>query len=121
MEVINRKYYDGFEGEAEIQFIYSKGNDSEILVMWEGYFDQIMRLILPEESGWTGLAYYYNLCLGWEEDGPWEIDDLQTALKQFESIENQKLWDEAKEILVLLCDILKEAISNNTKVFIVRE
>lgn len=49
MELVNKKYYDGFEGEPEIQFIYKKGNDTEILVIWEGYFDQIMRLVLPDD------------------------------------------------------------------------
>lgn len=120
MEVINRRYYDGFEGEPEIQFICSKGSDSEVLVIWEGYFDQIMELVRPEESGWTGLAYYYHMDLEWN-DGPWEIEDLHMALLQFKSIDNQKLRSRAKEILVLLCDILEEAISNNTKVFLVRE
>ena len=61
MELVNKKYYDGFEGEPEIQFIYKKGNDTEILTIWEGYFDQIMRLMLPNEQGWTGLAYCYNM------------------------------------------------------------
>ena len=121
MEHINKKYYDGFEGEPEIQIIYRKGNDSQILVMWEGYFDQIMRLISPDRSGWTGLAYYYNMYLGWYEESPWVIEDLQMALKQFESINSRKLCCEAKEILVSICDIINEAISNSYEVFIARE
>ena len=51
MELVNKKYYDGFEGEPEIQFIYKKGNDTEILIVWEGYFDQIMRLMIPDKQG----------------------------------------------------------------------
>ena len=112
MELVNKKYYDGFEGEPEIQFIYKKGNDTEILSIWEGYFDQIMRLMLPNEQGWTGL---------WYEDSPWVIEDLQIALKQFESIDRTKLCDEAIEILMLLCNMLKEAILNNYEVSIARE
>ena len=65
MELVNRKYYDGFEGEPEIQVIYKKRNDTEIFSIWEGYFDQIMRLMLPDEQGWTGLAYCYNMFTGW--------------------------------------------------------
>ena len=42
MEHINRTFYDGFEGEPEIQIIYRKGNDSQILAMWEGYFEVIL-------------------------------------------------------------------------------
>ena len=121
MELVNKKYYDGFEGEPEIQFIYKKGNDTEILTIWEGYFDPIMRLMLPDEQGWTGLAYCYNMYTGWYEDSPWVIEDLQIALKQFESIDETKLCDEALEILMLLCNVLREAILNNYEVSIARE
>ena len=121
MELVNKKYYDGFEGEPEIQFIYKKGNDTEIHIIWEGYFDQIMRLVLPDEQGWTGLAYCYNMYTGWYEDSPWVIEDLQIALKQFESIDEMKLCDEAVEILMLLCNILREAILNNYEVSLARE
>ena len=86
-----------------------------------GYFDQIMRLMLPNEQGWTGLAYCYNMYTGWYEDSPWVIEDLQIALKQFESIDRTKLCDEAIEILMLLCNMLKEAILNNYEVSIARE
>lgn len=121
MELINKKYYNGFEGEPEIQFIYRRGNDNEIIIMWEGYFDQIMRLMLLDEQGWTGLAYYYNMYTGWYEESPWAIEDLHMALKQFESIDDRKLCNEAAEILILIRNILKEAIVNNYEVCIVRE
>lgn len=100
MESVNKKYYNGFEGEPEIPFICRKGNDTEILTIWEGYFDQIMRLMVPDEQGWTGLAYCYNTYTGWYEEGSWVIDDLQMALKQFGSIDNTKLCGESVEILV---------------------
>lgn len=121
MGLVNKEYYNGFEGEPEIQFIYKTGSDTKVLIMWEGYFDQIMRLILPDEQGWTGLAYYYNMYTGWYENSPWLIEDLQIALKQFKSINKMKLCDEAVEILMVLCDILSEAILNNHEVFIARE
>ena len=121
MELINKKYYDGFEGEPEIQFIYRKKNYSEVLIMWEGYFDQIMRLMVPDENGWTGISYCYNMYLGWYEKNSWAIEDLQMTLKQFESIDRQKLCSEPKKILILICDMLRDAISNNYEVFIARE
>lgn len=82
MELINKKYYDGFEGEPEIQLIYRKGDNNEILIIWEGYFDQIMKLMRPDAQGWTGLAYNYNMDTGWYEESPWLIKDLQMALTQ---------------------------------------
>ena len=30
MELVDKKYYDGFEGEPEIRFTCKKGNDTEI-------------------------------------------------------------------------------------------
>ncbi len=43
------------------------------------------------------------------------------ALKQFKSIDETKLCDEAAEILMLLCNILRESILNNYEVSIAKE
>lgn len=121
MEVINNKYYIGFEGEPEIQFVCKKGNDHEIYVVWEGYFDQIMRLVKPDRGGWSGLAYCYNMYSGWYEESPWVVEDLQAGLSQLESIDRQLLNTEAEEILEMLCNIFKDAILNNYVISIIRE
>lgn len=43
MEIINRKYYEGYEGEGEIQFIRHLSNgDKYVIRIWDGYFDEIM-------------------------------------------------------------------------------
>lgn len=122
MEVVNTKFYDGYEGEPDIQFIYKKETDIEILTIWEGYFDQIMRLVLPDENGWSGLAYHYNMYTGWyEDDRPWVIEDLPKALSQFESVDKTKLCDEATEILSLLCNMLRDAMLHEYEISIARE
>ena len=56
-EELNNNYYKGYEGANEIQFICKKAGKIYILVIWEGFFDEIMTKILPEENGWTGLGY----------------------------------------------------------------
>lgn len=121
MAVINDKYYSGFEGEPAIQFICKKGYDREITVIWEGYFDEIMRLVKPAPDGWSGLAYCYNMYFGWYEESPWNVEDLQTGLSQFESIDNHLLRTEAREILRILCDMFIEAISNGYEISIGRD
>ncbi len=121
MERVNDEYYKGFEEEPEIQFICRKGNDSETLIIWEGYFDQIMRLIEPENDGWKGLAYYYHMYSGWYEESPWMVQDLHTALQQFESLDDKMISDEAGEILKKICDMLKNAIFYDFEIFISRE
>lgn len=119
--MINKKYYNQFEGEPEIQLICRKEDDSDILIIWEGYFDQIMKLMSPEKHGWTGLAYCYNMYTGWYEESPWLIKDLQQALQQFESIDCRKLSNESFDIWLLICNMFKEAILSDYKVYISRE
>ena len=89
--------------------------------MWEGYLDQIMSLMKPDKEGWKGLAYYYNMYLGWYEESPWIIQDLHLALKQFESIDNRVISKKAGIILKILCDMLRDAILNEFEVSIARE
>lgn len=119
--MVNDKYYVGFEGEPEIQFICKKAKEDDVIIIWEGYFDEIMRSMTPEEKGWTGLAYYYNMDLGWYEESPWIINDLYMALQQFNMINCEVLSSEACEILKLICNMLKEALDNNLNILISRE
>lgn len=121
MAIINNEYYIGFEGEPEIQFICKKKNNTDIVIIWEGYFDEIMRLITPEEKGWTGLAYYYNMCFGWYEETPWVIEDLQVVLDQLKKIDSNMLSSEASKVLKIICNMLKEALDNSIEVCIARE
>lgn len=121
MEIVNNKYYTGFEGEPEIQLICKNKEEIHKIIIWEGFFDEIMKAIVPEEHGWTGLAYYYNMNLGWYEEGPWIIDDLQMAIWQLNTLDCKSLSSEACEILKLICNMFKEAIDNGLDVCIIRE
>ena len=119
MDKLISKYYDGYEGEPEIQFIKgsSKG-DRIVLSIWDGFFDDIMSQFKPTISGWQGLAYYYHLVIGWEED-IWEIPSLHSALAEFKSLDPNKLeFSRSAQVLSAICDLLKSAIEENQKVWI---
>lgn len=113
------KYYEGYEGEPEIQFIKgSNKGDQTILSIWEGFFDDIMGQFESTSSGWQGLAYYYNLVTGWE-DGIWEIPNINSALIEFQSINGSQFrYPETAEVLSAICDLLKSAIKDNQRVWI---
>ncbi len=98
-----------------------KKNNTEIIIIWEGYFDEIMRLVTVEENGWTGLAYHYNMCSGWYEETPWVIENLHVVLEQFEKIDSKMLSRGAGEVLKIICNMLKEALDNSINVCIARE
>lgn len=116
------KYYEGYEGEPEIQFIKgSNKGDQTILSIWEGFFDDIMDQFEPTSSGWQGLAYYYNLVIGWE-DGIWEIPNINSSLTEFQSINGSQFrYPETVEVLSDICDFLKSAIKDNQRVWIDKE
>ena len=111
------KYYEGYEGEPEIQFI--KGSNNRIVLsIWEGFFDDIMGQFEPTSSGWKGLAYYYNLGIGWE-DGIWKIPNVNSALAEFQSINGSRFrYPETAGVLSAICDLLKSAIKDNKRVWI---
>lgn len=118
---INEKYYNGFEGESEIIFSLIENDITiEKIGIWDGYFNAIMELVEPEENGWTGLAYYYHLYTGWYEEENWLIPNVLEAYKQLSNIDASELvYREEKEVLFLIVDVLKHAVENNGKVFIV--
>lgn len=110
MEIIDDKYYKGFEGEPEIQFIkLLKEDERQILSIWSGYFDEIMEKIEPTTNGWDGLAYYYQLQEGWYEESPWTIDNIDYAIRQFNEINEGSLHETTRKVLVQIKDILQSA------------
>lgn len=118
---INDKYYDGFEGEPKITFCLVENNIIvEKVGIWDGYFNEIMKMIQPEKEGWTGLAYYYHLYIGWYEEDEWLIPDVLKAYEQLTEIRFDKLKNrEEKEILILITNLLKKAIDNKGQVYII--
>lgn len=74
MDRVISKYYEGFEGEPEIRLIRGEENEEKyILSIWVGYFNSIMDAVVPVETGWTSLAYFYHLQEGWYKESPWQI------------------------------------------------
>jgi hypothetical protein len=116
-------FYNGFEGEGEIQFIrlLNDGNKNVIRI-WEGYFDDLMGKFEPTPNGWIGLAYYYNLDEGWYEDSPWKIPNIIEALQQFKGIEGAEFrFQESKSVINEICNLLKNALEDHNCVYIAKE
>jgi hypothetical protein len=121
LEIINSKYYEGYEGEGEIQFIrYLSNGDKYIIRIWDGFFDEIMSGIQPEENGWIGLAYYYHIKEPWWEQ-PWKIPDIEIVLKQLQEIKVEFLNVEVRLLHSELCEILSNAWRLNESVWIADE
>lgn len=117
---IDEKYYKGFEGEPEMTFLIEVQNEiPKAIGIWEGYFSEIIKRIEPSECGWNGLAYYYHLDIGWFEECPWLIPNLQEAYEQLKNISLDVLGEKAeKEIVEKITDLMREAMSKKGKMYI---
>ncbi|MBD7912075.1 dihydroorotate dehydrogenase (quinone) [Clostridium cibarium] len=120
MSKIDEKYYIGFEGEPEIIFSLLKSNgEKEEFGIWDGYFSTIIEKVEPNENGWTGLAYYYHLDIGWFEESPWLVENLIESYEQLKEINIESFeYDEDKDVLRKIIIMFKEAIDNDEKVYI---
>ena len=110
--MINRKYYEGYEGAEEIIVTLSVPNSkTESYGIWDGYFDCIIESIKPTGPVWEGFLYYYHLCGGWYDEDDWLVPDLLLFHKQLLDIdENQLQFPRAKEVLELLRNLFQKAI-----------
>jgi hypothetical protein len=120
MSTIDEKYYDGFEGEPEMIFTLVKINgEKEGFGIWDGYFITIIEKVEPKENGWTGLAYYYHLYIGWFEENPWLVENLIESYEQLKEIDIESFeYNEDKEVLRKIMCLFKEAIDNGDKIYI---
>lgn len=123
MDNIIWDFYKGYEGEGEIQFIQVLDNDNRnVIRIWDGYFVDIMEKIEPEASGWTGLAYCYNLAEGWYDESPWQIPNLMKVFQQIKQTENTKFrFPNSKKVTDEICNLLSNALDNDNCVYIARE
>jgi hypothetical protein len=119
MKKLIDKHYKGFEGEPEIQFAtVSESGDKVILSLWVGFFDSILNLIKPTETGWTGLAYYYHMDEGWYDESPWKIEDVGSTISELKGIAVNNLDNQAKAAYDDILKLLKESQIKNDTVWI---
>lgn len=115
MGQVNNQFYRGYEGEKEIQIFTSK----EKMVIWDGFFNDIMEQFKPAEEGWIGIAYYYHLYLGWCDGKVWKIPNIDEYLQQFRQLDITNCrFEESKKVLADICNMLCLAIQENENVWI---
>ena len=119
--IVNTRFYDGFEGEPQITFCLLEDDvTTEKIGIWDGYFNEIMKMIQPEKEGWTGLAYYYHLYIGWYEKDEWFIPNILDVYEQLVSINIDEVkYEEEKEILSLITKLIRKAIDHGGRVYII--
>lgn len=116
--MIDRTYYEGFEGDREIIFTLSVPNgETKSYGIWDGYFDCIIESIKPTGPVWDGFLYHYHLVDGWYDEDDWQVPDLKLYYKQLLDIdENQLHFPRAKEVLRLLRNLFQQAVEHEGQI-----
>lgn len=60
------------------------------------------------------MPYYYHLAIGWCDESPWKIPDIENCLQQFEKVNLSKCrFLESEEVRSGICNLFREAIRKN--------
>lgn len=125
MDIGNQKnnytYYEGYEGEPEI-IIESENDDMQILHIWDGYFDDLLREPKIDGNGWLGFTRDYHQCEGaFGDDSVGIITNLTEYLDDLKLYADRQFdYDETKDVYDLLYSWLEEAIKNRCKKIIIK-
>ena len=108
----NYKYYEGFEGELEI-IIGAPNTNMQVLHIWDGYLDDMLREPNLDGSGWYGFTRDYHQCEGaFGNDSEAIITDISEYLDDLKVYQKHNFnYDETKEVHELLCSWLEEVIN----------
>jgi len=120
-KIENYKFYEGFEGEEEVEFS-TKSEKMETLHIWEGYFSDIFCEPPLDGKGWHGFTRDFNQCeKAFGDESESVITDLQEYIEDLKSYENRKFrFEETKEVYELICSWLTEAQKNACREITVR-
>ncbi|MGG3963811.1 hypothetical protein [Heyndrickxia faecalis] len=110
IDVINRKYYSGFEGEPELVSV----NGENKLIIWIGYFEAILDALLETNVEKKGILKEYITHEGWYDDSPWVLKNIQLTIKQLRHFDLDKLCqsDNIKSVLPHLVQEMIQFLEN---------
>ena len=115
------KYCNGLESEPEYVFVLNfQKNDEEQLGVWDGYIMDIMDQVKPGKNGWTAFALEYQVYERYKRTRePWLIPNLKETYEQFKSVASASFeFEETREVLARLLDMMERALKENGKLYI---
>ena len=112
----NYKFYEGYEGEEEIE-LSTSDNSMETLHIWDGFFEDIFGEPTLDGKGWHGFTRDYNQCEGaFDIHGEAVITNLQEYIDDLKSYKNRQFeFKDTKEAYELICSWFDKAQKNNCK------
>lgn len=109
----NYIYYEGFEDEPEI-ILSAENTNMQVLHIWDGYLDDILRNPKLDGKGWSGFTRDYHQLEGaFGDNNEMLITEIDEYLNDLKSYANRHFdYDDTKAVYDLLCSWLETAICN---------
>lgn len=122
-------YYVGYEGQPEISFFFESYTEKNILKMWIGYFETLLDLMTQYAPSDEDILHEYCAHEGWYDESSWEIQNIDAAIRVFESFNFNKasvekleqvnnIVPDLPEVAHQITAFLEKAITNGCKVCI---
>ena len=117
----NYKYYEGFDGEPEI-VIEAENTNMQVLHIWDGYLDDILREPILDGKGWHGFTRDYHQFEGtFSDDCEAIITDVSVYLDDLKLYEKRHFdYEETRAVYDLLCSWLEHALKNGCNNILVK-
>lgn len=117
----NYKFFEDFDGEPEI-VIEAENTDMQILHIWDGYLDDILREPNLDGNGWFGFTKDYHQCEGaFGDDSEAVITNISEYLDDLKLYADRQFdYDETKDVYNLLYSWLEDAIKNGCEKMILK-
>ena len=113
----NYTFYEGFEGETEIE-LSSNNQNMETLHIWDGFFLDLFGEPSLDGKGWNGFTRDYNQCEGaFGDDSEAVISDIDEYIDDLKIYENRKFnYKETRDVYNLLLSWLNKAKATGSTV-----
>lgn len=122
--MLNKQYYEGYEGEGGIKIWYEEEQYENGMVIWIGFWETILEGCYNPDYQRNGIAECYFNHDGFYDD-KWEMKSMDVVLEELNIFNekgldtvDKKIIDESKEIIKKLCCFIDMAIKNKKTVYI---
>lgn len=113
----NTKYYDGFEGESEVNIFLE---NETIYHIWNGYLCDIFSEPTLNDKIWTGFTRDFQEMIGAFSDTKYFISEPIEYQADLLLYKNKKFeFEETYEIFSLISKLLEQSIQNNKKLIFI--
>lgn len=122
--MLDKRYYEGYEGEGEVKVWSEENGNQDGIVIWIGFFDTILEGCFSQEFQKNGIIECYFNQDGFY-DNRWEMKYPNIVLKELKSFNEKLLYKideeiikESKEVIEQLIFFINIAVKNERIIYV---